>query len=73
MAGSTAIRKTATGWGPDHGAIGGPHHRHLTRLPRFASGAAIYEHGVVSWIAPDVARVDEADLLRQRIDGATGS
>jgi len=26
---------------------------------RFASGAAIYEHDVVSWIAPDVGRIDE--------------
>ena len=26
---------------------------------RFASGAAIYEHDVVSWTAPDVARIDE--------------
>jgi len=26
---------------------------------RFASGAVIYEHDVMSWIAPDVARVDE--------------
>ena len=26
---------------------------------RFASGAAIYEHDVVSWTAPDVTRIDE--------------
>jgi hypothetical protein len=25
----------------------------------FASGAAIYAHVVVSWIAPNVARIDE--------------
>jgi hypothetical protein len=28
-------------------------------LPGLPAGAAIYEHDVVSWIAPDVARVDE--------------
>jgi uncharacterized damage-inducible protein DinB len=26
---------------------------------RFASGAAIYDHDVVSWTAPDVTRIDE--------------
>jgi hypothetical protein len=58
---------------------------------RFAGRVAIYEHGMVSWTAPDVIRIDEpftgpergildgfldwhrATLLRQRIDGATGS
>ena len=33
--------------------------KRLQAAARFASGAAIYEHDVVSWTAPDVTRIDE--------------